>query len=142
MQGYGYHQASRSPATRLVYTSMFRAPQWHGAMPTHCPPRPRKSAWHCDITNVIRHTVCPRHARSPQRVVRAKPKTQSHLHFAPSTRTIAAQGCAVQIQNAISPAFRALDTHDCRRWLRFVVLRRRRPRLKRERKEGREDPQM
>ena len=37
---------------------MFRAPQWHGATQTHLPPRPRKSAWHCDVTNVIRHTVC------------------------------------------------------------------------------------
>ena len=49
----GYHQSSRSPATRRLYTSMFRAPQWHGATQTHFPPRPRKSAWHCDITNVI-----------------------------------------------------------------------------------------
>ena len=32
---------------------MFRAPQWHGAAQTHFPPRPRKSAWHCDITNLI-----------------------------------------------------------------------------------------
>ena len=32
---------------------MLRAPQWHGASQTHFPPRPRKSAWHCDITNVI-----------------------------------------------------------------------------------------
>ena len=46
-----YRQSSRSPATRRVYTSMFRAPQWHGATQTHFPPRPRKSAWHCDITN-------------------------------------------------------------------------------------------
>ena len=58
-----YRQSSRSPATRRVYTSMFRAPQWHGAAQTHFPPRPCKSAWHCDITNVIRRTVCP-HTRS------------------------------------------------------------------------------
>ena len=32
---------------------MFRAPQWHGATQTHFPPRPRKSQWRCDITNVI-----------------------------------------------------------------------------------------
>ena len=55
-----YRQSSRSPATRRVYNSMFRAPQWHGATQTHFPPRPRKSAWHCDITNTsFRHTVCP-----------------------------------------------------------------------------------
>ena len=58
-----YRQSSASPATRRVYTSMFRAPQWHGATQTHYPPRPRKSEWHCDITDIIRHTVCP-HTRS------------------------------------------------------------------------------
>ena len=46
-----------------VYTSMFRAPQWHGATQTHFPPRPRKSAWHCDITNVISPHGLP-HTRS------------------------------------------------------------------------------
>ena len=35
-----HRQSSRSPATRRVYTSMFRAhPQWHGATQTHFPPR-------------------------------------------------------------------------------------------------------
>ena len=38
---------ANSAATRRFYTSMFRTPQWHGATPTHFPPR-RKSAWHCD----------------------------------------------------------------------------------------------
>ena len=82
-------------------------------------------------TNPKRNLTCIsrlRHARSPQRVAPDKSKTQSHLHFAPSTRAISAEGCARQIQNAISPAFRALDTHDLRRGLRFVVLRRHRPR--------------
>ena len=32
---------------------MFCAPQWHVATQTHFPPRPRKSQWHCNITNVI-----------------------------------------------------------------------------------------
>ena len=58
-----YRKSSRSPATRRVYISVFRVPQWHGATETHFPPRPRKSAWYYDITNVIRHTVCP-HTRS------------------------------------------------------------------------------
>ena len=58
-----YRQSSRSPATRRVYTNVFRAPQWHGGAQTHFLPRPRISAWHCDITDVIRHTVCP-HTRS------------------------------------------------------------------------------
>ena len=54
----------------------------------------------------------------PQRVARYQSQTQSYLHFAPSTRTISAEGCPRPGQNAISPAFRALNTHDLRRWLR------------------------
>ena len=43
---------------------MFRAPQWHGATQTHFPPtRPRKSAWCCDITNVISPHVLPTHCK-------------------------------------------------------------------------------
>ena len=59
-----------------------------------------------------------RHARSPQRVARAPGKSHSRLHFAHSTRTISAEGCARSRQIALSPAFRALDTHDLRRGLR------------------------
>ena len=59
-----------------------------------------------------------RHIRSPQRVARAWDKSQSRLHFAHSTRTISAEGCADMGQNALSPAFRAFDTHDLRRGLR------------------------
>ena len=59
-----------------------------------------------------------RHARSPQRVARAPSKSHSRLHFAHSTRTISAEGCAHSRQIALSPAFRALDTHDLRRGLR------------------------
>ena len=58
-----YRQSSRSPATRRVYTSMFRAPQWHGATRTHFPPRSRKSAWHCDITDVFSPHGLPTHYR-------------------------------------------------------------------------------
>ena len=42
----------------------------------------------------------------------------SRLHFAHSTHTISAEGCARPRQIALSPAFRALDTHDLRRGLR------------------------
>ena len=59
-----------------------------------------------------------RHARSPQRVARTAGKSHSRLHFAHSTRTISAEGCARTGQIALSPAFRALDTHDLRRGLR------------------------
>ena len=58
------------------------------------------------------------HARSPQRVARAWDKSHSRLHFAHLTRTISAEGCARMGQIALSPAFRALDTHDLRRGLR------------------------
>ena len=86
-----------------------------------------------------------RHARSPQRVApgwdkshsrlqfralnthdlrrglrahRTPDKSHSRLHFAHSTRTISAEGCPRAGQIALSPAFRALDTHDLRRGLR------------------------
>ena len=57
-----YRQWSHSSATRRVYASMFRAPHWHGATQTHFPPRPRKSQWHCDITNV--HGLSTHYLRS------------------------------------------------------------------------------
>ena len=60
-----------------------------------------------------------RHARSPQRVARTAGKSHSRLHFAHSTRTISAEGCARSRQIALSPAFRALDTHGLRRGLHF-----------------------
>ena len=59
-----------------------------------------------------------RHARSPQRVARAWNTSHSRLHFAHSTRTISAEGCARMGQIALSPAFRTLDTHDLCRGLR------------------------
>ena len=75
----------RSPATCRVYTSMFRAPQWHGATETHFPPRPRKSAWHCDITNVISatrsaHTLEANIAHAPTN----HPAHQRHAAFTPA----------------------------------------------------------
>ena len=60
-----------------------------------------------------------RHARSPQRVARTPDKSHSRLLFAHSTRTISAEGCAHTGPIALSPAFRALDTHDLRRGLHF-----------------------
>ena len=56
-------------------TSMFRAPQWHGAAQTHSPPpRQRKPAWHCDITNVI----------SPHRLSRANTSESSSATLFPA----------------------------------------------------------
>ena len=60
-----------------------------------------------------------RRARSPQRVARTWDESHSRLHFAHSTCTISAEGCARSRQIALSPAFRALDTHDLRRGLHF-----------------------
>ena len=58
-----------------------------------------------------------RRARSPQRVARGPRQPHSRLHFARSTRTISAEGCAGTGQIALSPAFCALDTLDLRRGL-------------------------
>ena len=67
---------------------------------------------------------CTRHARSPQRVALRNPKSQFHLHSAHSTRTISAEGCTSKSKNTISPAFRALDTHDLRKGLHFEIQKR------------------
>ena len=44
-------------------------------------------------------------------------KSRSPLHFAHLTRAISAEGCPRAGQIALSPAFRALDTHDLHRGL-------------------------
>ena len=92
----------------------FRAPDTHDLRRGWPAPNPKRT-----LACISR----PQHARSPQRVAPDRAKTHSRLHFAPSTRTISAEGCAGPGQIALSPAFRALDTHDLRRGLRFVVLR-------------------
>ena len=84
-----------------------------------CTTRSPVLSFHLHRTN--RTLACisrTQHARSPQRVARAWDKSHSRLHFAHSTRTISAEGCARMGQIALSPAFRALDTHDLRRGLR------------------------
>ena len=64
---------------------MFRAPQWHGAAQTHFPPRPRKSAWHCDITNVIGHAHCPHTIEAIiPRDTANNPAHQRHAAFTPA----------------------------------------------------------
>ena len=67
------------------------------------------------------YQVTSSHLPAPQipRVLKLYHKVASaRLHFARSTRTISAEGCAGTGQIALSPAFRALDTHDLRRGLR------------------------
>ena len=57
-----------------------------------------------------------RHARSPQKVARVQEKSHPR-RLSPAFRVISAEGCAHMGQIALSPAFRALDTHDLRRGL-------------------------
>ena len=78
-----YRQSSRSPATRRVYTSMFRAPQWHGATQTHLPPRPRKSAWRCDITDVIWPRVLPTNYKQSYHTISATCRVYVSMFRAP-----------------------------------------------------------
>ena len=58
-----------------------------------------------------------RRAGSPQMVAPECAKKQFRLRSAPSARTISADICAGTCANAISPAFRAFNTHDLRRGL-------------------------
>ena len=69
-------------------------------------------------TSSFPHYICTTNWPLPQRVARAPDKSHSRLHFAHSTRTISAEGCAHTGQIALSPAFRALDARDLRRRLR------------------------
>ena len=93
-----YRQSPRSPATRRVYTSMFRAPpQWHGATQTHFPPRPRKSAWRCDITNVISPHGLPSHVSHD---TANPPAHQRHAAFTPPCFALPC-GTAPQIRMAL-----------------------------------------
>ena len=89
-----HRQTSRSPATRRVYTSVFRAPRWHGATQTHFPPRPRKSAWHCDITDVISPHGLPTHYKQSYHTrppITPLTSDTPHLHHANALSTKAAQ---------------------------------------------------
>ena len=55
-----------------------------------------------------------RRARSPQRVARAWDKSHSRLHFAHSTRTISAEGCARVGPTALSPdSTRTISAEGC-----------------------------
>ena len=49
----GHRQSSRSRTKRRIYTSMLSFTTWHGLTQTHFPPRPLKTAWHSDITDVL-----------------------------------------------------------------------------------------
>ena len=145
-----HQHASRSPAARRHANALSTKAAHAKALS----PRPRKYAWHCDITDVIsphrlsidariwippsipltsdtprlhqhvsRSPVARRHANAlPTKTSQIRMALRHHErnspHGLPSPRTVSAEGCACQTQNAISPAFRALDTHDCRTRLR------------------------
>ena len=55
---------------------------------------------------------CDRHARSYERVHRAKAKSQFYHSFVRSTRTILRKGSSSKGKTVILPQFRAIDTHD------------------------------
>ena len=61
------------------------------------------------------YQVTSSHLPAPQILKLYYKVASARLHFARSTRTISAKGCAGTGQIALSPAFRALDTHDLRR---------------------------
>ena len=72
-------------------------------------------------------TCMPRtgHTQSPQRAAQSQPETSFHLNSAHWTHTISADlGRPRSPRNAISPAFRALDTHDLQRGSHFDWPRR------------------
>ena len=74
---------------------MFRAPQWHGATQTRLPPRLRKSAWHCDITDVISPgMLCPHTRSNPitryrqsSRSPATRPRLHQHVSRSPVARS-------------------------------------------------------
>ena len=113
-----------TPRTKVVLQGTTRSPVLSFQLPRYstyysCTTRSPVLSFQLHRTN--RTLACisrTQHARSPQRVARAWDKSHSRLHFAHSTRTISAEGCARMGQIALSPAFRALDTHDLRRGLR------------------------
>ena len=71
--------------TRRVYTSIIRAPQWHGAAQTHFPARPRKSQWRCDMTNVVSPRGLPSaHKAFTSHDTTNHPAHQRHAAFAPA----------------------------------------------------------
>ena len=63
------HPAHQRHDTPHLHQHVLRS-SWRGAMQTHFPPRPRKSQWHCNITNVIWPHVLPIHYKSRERFVR------------------------------------------------------------------------
>ena len=56
-----------------------------------------------------------RHARSPQRVARAETQSHSRLHFAHSTRTISAEGCANRPNHTLACISRTRHTRSPQR---------------------------
>ena len=71
-----YRRSSRSPATRRVYASMFRAPQWHGATQTH---------FHQGRANPHGTAVCPHTIEAVLSHDTANhPAHQQHAAFTPA----------------------------------------------------------
>ena len=111
-----YHKSSRSPATRRVYASMFRAPQWHGATQTHFPPRPRKSQWHCNITNVASPHGLPTHLKQTYHTItNITPLTSDTPRLRqPVSRSLVAQRHANALSTKAAQIHMALRRHERR----------------------------
>ena len=94
----------RSPALRLPH---YR--QWLSRIPPGHPAQKRtRQVSKTSVSYALPRAAC--HARSPQKVTRDKSKTHSHLHFAPSTRTISSRGSRfVALPAAPPPALREKD---------------------------------
>ena len=122
----GMGQIALSPAFRALDTHDLRRGYAHTgqiafapafrALDTH---DLRRGLRACRTNRTLACISRTRHARSPQRVARTPDKSHSRLRFAHSTRTISAEGCARTGPIALSPACRALDTHDLRRGVHF-----------------------
>ena len=111
---------TKSPVLSFQLHRLLRVLKFHYQVTSsHLPARQIPRVLSCTTKSPVLACIShARHARSPQRVARAPDKSHSRLHFAHSTRTISAEGCSRMGQIALSPAFRALDTHDLRRGLR------------------------
>ena len=106
---------------RNTVSPRFRASEPHDlrrGLTTH--PHNRSFAWVSRI----------RHARSPQMIDHANRVTQFRLGFAHPNRAISAEGWPRTRAIAVSPGFRASDTHDLRRGLTTQRYNRSSPRFR------------
>ena len=83
-----YHQSSRSPATRRVYTSMFHTPQWHGVTQTHFPQGRANPHGTATSRTYFRHTVHHTQEANISHDTTNQPAHQRHAAFIPACFTL------------------------------------------------------